>query len=140
MNKATSQALDFASTKAHQLFIGGRWQDASHGETFEVLDPGTGKLLARVASGTAEDVDCAVAAGQEAFVHSGWATMPAKDRAAILTCLADLIDANADVLAAIESMDGGKQTMTGRELMEEGLEVGLKTQPSAALFAYQRLP
>ena len=108
MNKVISQALHFASTKPHQLFMGGRWQDAAHGETFEVLDPGTGKLLARVASGTAEDVDRAVATGQEAFVHSGWANMPAKDRAAILTRLADLIDANADVLAAIESMDVGK--------------------------------
>ena len=91
MNKVTSQALHFASTKPHQLFMGGRWQDAAHGETFEVLDPGTGKLLARVASGTAEDVVRAVAAGQEAFVHSGWATMPAKDRATILTWLSALI-------------------------------------------------
>lgn len=40
----------------------------------------------------------------------------------------------------VENLDGGKQTMTGRELMEEGLEVVLKTQPSAALFAYQRVP
>jgi hypothetical protein len=40
----------------------------------------------------------------------------------------------------VANLDGGKQTMTGRELMEEGLEVVLKTQPSAALFAYQRVP
>ncbi len=108
MNTATSKALSFASSKPHQLFIGGKRQDAASGETFEVLDPGTGGFLARVASGSSEDVDRAVAAAQDAFVNSGWATMPAKERAAILCRLADLIDANTDVLAAIESLDVGK--------------------------------
>ena len=108
MNTANSTALRFASAKPHQLFIGGKREDACGGETFEVLDPGTGGFLARVASGSAGDVDRAVAAAQEAFTKSGWSTMPAKDRAAILCRLADLIDANLDVLAAIESLDVGK--------------------------------
>ena len=108
MNTTTQKAWSFASAKPHQLFIGGQWRDASTGGSIEVLDPGTGGLLARIASGTAEDVDLAVAAAQEAFLKSGWATMPAKDRAAVLCRLADLIDANSETLATIESLDVGK--------------------------------
>jgi acyl-CoA reductase-like NAD-dependent aldehyde dehydrogenase len=108
MNPTNTKASDFASAKPHQLFIGGRWRDAATGGSIEVLDPGTGGFLARVADGTPEDVDLAVVAAREAFARSGWATMPAKERAAILCRLADLIDANAETLAAIESLDVGK--------------------------------
>jgi hypothetical protein len=39
----------------------------------------------------------------------------------------------------MENLDGGKKTMTGKELMEEGLEATMKEQPSALLFAYKRI-
>lgn len=39
----------------------------------------------------------------------------------------------------VENLDGGKQTMTGRALMEQGLDVTLETQPSAAIYAYSRI-
>jgi aldehyde dehydrogenase (NAD+) len=108
MNTPQLKALDFASAKPHQLSIGGKRRDAAGGETIEVVDPGTGGFLARVASGTAEDVDRAVTAAQEAFMQSGWATMPAEERSAVLCRLADLIDENTDILAALESLDVGK--------------------------------
>jgi acyl-CoA reductase-like NAD-dependent aldehyde dehydrogenase len=103
-----AKALQFTSARPHQLFMGGKWRDAAHGETFEVLDPGNGNLLARAASGTSGDIDDAVAAAHDAFTRSGWSTMPAAERAVILHRLADLIDANKDLLAAIESLDVGK--------------------------------
>jgi acyl-CoA reductase-like NAD-dependent aldehyde dehydrogenase len=91
-----------------KLHIGGRQVDASGGKTFDTLDPGTGKPLASIAAGDTGDVDAAVHAARQAFQKSGWATMPAKDRAVLLHRLADLIDSNTAVLAEIESKDVGK--------------------------------
>ena len=90
------------------MFIGGRWVAAQSGQTFETRDPGEGKVLATIAAGDSADVDAAVAAAQEAFRKSGWATMPVNDRAVILHRLADLITRHADHLAQIESLDVGK--------------------------------
>ncbi len=90
------------------MYIGGRWTGAISGDTFETLDPGNGTVLARVAAGDSADVEAAVAAAQEAFRKSGWATMPVNDRAVILHRLADLIIKHQEVLAQIESLDVGK--------------------------------
>ena len=91
-----------------KMFIGGEWVDAANNETFVTRDPGKGEVLAEVASGTAEDVDRAVKAARQAFRTSGWATMPANDRAVILHRLADLVEKNAGILAELESLDVGK--------------------------------
>lgn len=95
-------------SKPLQLFIGGSWGDAAGGASFETRDPGTGKVLARVAAGDENDVARAVAAAQHAFKTSGWAQMRANDRAVLLHHLADLVDKHREVLAQIESLDVGK--------------------------------
>lgn len=90
------------------MYIGGRWTAAKSGATFETRDPGTGAVLARVVAGDVADVEAAVASAQTAFQKSGWATMPANDRAVILHRLADLINKHQALLAEIESLDVGK--------------------------------
>jgi aldehyde dehydrogenase (NAD+) len=96
------------SSITKRLFIGGAWVDAESGDTIAVYDPGTGKVIAHIASAGAVDVDRAVSAAQHAFRKSGWATMPVNDRAVILHRLADLIDRRREVLAQLESLDVGK--------------------------------
>jgi acyl-CoA reductase-like NAD-dependent aldehyde dehydrogenase len=91
-----------------KLFIGGQWVPAKSGDTFVTLDPGNGRMLARVAAADAADVNAAVGAAHQAFRHSGWATMSNNDRAVILHRLADLVDQHTAVLAQIESLDVGK--------------------------------
>lgn len=59
--------------------------------TFETLDPGNGRMLARVAAAEAGDVYDAVGAARNAFRHSGWASMAPSDRAVILHRIADLM-------------------------------------------------
>ncbi|MEW6302197.1 MAG: aldehyde dehydrogenase family protein [Verrucomicrobiota bacterium] len=98
----------FLKAQPLRMYIGGEWVDALDGDTFETRDPGDGKVIARVASGHAADVDRAVAAAHEAFRRSGWATMPANDRAVILHRLADLVEKHREILAQIESLDVGK--------------------------------
>jgi aldehyde dehydrogenase (NAD+) len=91
-----------------QLYIGGQWRPASSGATFPVLDPGTGIRIAECAAATADDVDAAVAAARRAFAEQRWARIPAPDRAVILHRLADLIERDAELIVALESLDVGK--------------------------------
>jgi aldehyde dehydrogenase (NAD+) len=106
--KLLGEVKKFLSEKPVKMFIGGKWVAAADGGTFKTLDPGDGSPLAEVAEGKAEDVDRAVEAARDAFRKSGWATMPANDRAVLLHRLADLVDKHADVLSQIESLDVGK--------------------------------
>jgi aminomuconate-semialdehyde/2-hydroxymuconate-6-semialdehyde dehydrogenase len=87
-------------------FIGGRTQPARDARVIDVHDPAVGVVHARVPDSGTHDVVQAVAAAQDAFPK--WAATPAKDRAAILFRLADLIDRNLDALARAESIDTGK--------------------------------
>ena len=84
------------------LFINGEFRDASDGATFETTCPATGEHLAICAAGTKEDVDDAVKGAWKAF--ESWKHTSAKERAALLNKVADIIDANAEHLAMVESM------------------------------------
>lgn len=90
------------------MFIGGQWVEAADGGVLQTIDPGDGSPLATVAEGKAQDVDRAVTAAREAFRKSGWATMPANERAVFLHRLADLVDQSRATLAQLESLDVGK--------------------------------
>ena len=90
------------------LFIGGRFVPSADGATFTTLDPGDGSPLATVYEAKAADVDAAVRSAEDAFKRSGWATQSAKERAAHLHKLADLVDKHLPELAQLESLDVGK--------------------------------
>jgi (Z)-2-((N-methylformamido)methylene)-5-hydroxybutyrolactone dehydrogenase len=77
-------------------------------ETFESYDPFTGKPWARIPRCKSEEVDKAVRAAHAAFRSSAWRSLTATARGALLVRLADLIAANADGLAALETRDNGK--------------------------------
>lgn len=102
------EVRDFLNSKPLPMFLGGEWVHAKSGHTFTTRDPGTGEILAAVASGEDEDVNAAVGAAHRAFQKSGWRTMAANDRAVILHRLADLVDRHREILAQIESLDVGK--------------------------------
>lgn len=97
----------------YKLFINGEWRDASDGQTVKTYSPVDGSLLAEVAEATKEDVDAAVSSAREAF--KTWKNSTVKERAKILNQIADIIDANTELLATVETMDNGKpirETMT----------------------------
>lgn len=98
----------FLAEQPLKMYIDGQWTAAAGGQTFETRDPGNGSVVATVAAGDASDIDRAVQAAQRAFQRSGWATMPANDRAVVLHRLADLIDKHIEILTQIESLDVGK--------------------------------
>ncbi|WP_444940522.1 NAD-dependent succinate-semialdehyde dehydrogenase [Microbulbifer sp. ZKSA004] len=98
MKLANSDLLKF------QNYIAGEWRDAA--ATVDVCDPANGELLGRVADGTAEDAEAAVAAASEAF--PAWSRRTAGERAAVLKRWYQLIVDNSDDLAMILSLEQGK--------------------------------
>jgi acyl-CoA reductase-like NAD-dependent aldehyde dehydrogenase len=95
-----------------QLFINNEWVAAHSGKTFETINPATGEVLAEVALADEHDVNAAVAVAKAAF--PAWSQTIAADRAALLFKLADLIDAHADALAELETLDNGKPIRVAR--------------------------
>ncbi|MCZ2849831.1 aldehyde dehydrogenase family protein [Modestobacter sp. VKM Ac-2978] len=91
-----------------ELFIDGRWTPARAGGVQPSTNPATGAVIAQVASGRAEDVDVAVAAARAAFQRGDWSRAAPADRKRVLLRLADLVEANAEELALLDTLDAGK--------------------------------
>lgn len=91
-----------------ELFIGGSWRPASDGSTFTTYNPVTEQPIAEIAAAQPDDVDAAVRAAQHAFDTSGWAQMGGAERGRILFRAADLIEADAEYLSALETLEVGK--------------------------------
>jgi acyl-CoA reductase-like NAD-dependent aldehyde dehydrogenase len=98
----------------HQLFIGGRFVDAASGQTQPTLNPHDNSTIAEVALAGVEDVNRAVDAATVAL--PAWRRMGAADRGRILLKLADLIEANGEELARLESLDTGHPLKDSRAL------------------------
>jgi len=91
----------------NQLLINGQWQDAKSGETFDVINPGTGELITKVASGGADDINLAVEAAKNAAKI--WENVPPFVRANLMNKFADKVEQHADELVTLECEDNGKQ-------------------------------
>jgi phenylacetaldehyde dehydrogenase len=100
--------------KSHKLLIGGRWRSSALGNSFPVMNPATGRVLAHVAEGAEEDINRAVLAARRAFEEGAWPRMSPSVRGRLLWKLADLIEEHADALARIESLDNGKPLSIAR--------------------------
>ena len=91
-----------------EAWIDGRYVPAVSGATFDCLSPIDGRLIARVASTDAADVDRAVAAARRAFEQGRWTRQPPAARKKVLLRFAELLLANRDELALLETLDMGK--------------------------------
>jgi phenylacetaldehyde dehydrogenase len=89
------------------MLVGDDWTQAVAGETFDVFDPGRARVIATVASGRGEDVDAAVRAARESFESGVWRQRPGQWRAEVLWRIADAVQANAQALARMESINQG---------------------------------
>ncbi|MCA1444170.1 aldehyde dehydrogenase [Ensifer sp. IC4062] len=97
-----------APFRDYQIFIGGRWCQPASREYFETFDPFLGKPWARIPRCDQRDVDAAVSAARAALEGAEWACMHPTRRGQLLCRFGDLIQQNADRLAAIEVQDNGK--------------------------------
>lgn len=90
----------------YEHWIGGEWVKPVKGQYFEDISPVNGKPFAEVARGTAEDIDAALDAAHKAA--PAWGTTSTTERAAVLNRIADVIEANLELLAVAETWDNGK--------------------------------
>jgi acyl-CoA reductase-like NAD-dependent aldehyde dehydrogenase len=97
-----------APPKQYRMLIGGSWVDAVEGDTFESVDPFTGRPWAVLPRAGPADVDRAVRAARAAFDDGPWRRTTGVERARLMRRLAALIDENASRIAVVESTDNGK--------------------------------
>ena len=89
-----------------KMFINGEWVDAEDKLVLKSYNPANSEYLANFPDATEGDVNRAVEAAQEAF--KTWKYTTVSERAALLNKIADIIDANTELLATVESLDNGK--------------------------------
>ena len=112
-DKALSLAIET------RLFINGEYTAAAENETFETVDPVTQAPLAKIARGKSVDIDRAVSAARGVFERGDWSLSSPAKRKAVLNKLADLMEANAEELALLETLDkvyGEVATTSSHEL------------------------
>ncbi len=110
---ATTPAATPAAAPSLKMMIDGSQVDAADGQTFDVVSPVTGRVIARVPKGAAEDVERAVASSQRAF-DGEWHTWSQTRRGQTLTRFSQLIRDHAEELAVTESRNMGKPISSAR--------------------------
>jgi phenylacetaldehyde dehydrogenase len=104
----TSNSVTQFLTASKKMLIDGKWVGAASGRTFEVRNPATGAVIARVPEGDQADVDIAVRAARRAFESGPWPAMTPSERGKVVWRIGELISKYNDELAEIESVDNGK--------------------------------
>jgi len=111
--------------ETYQLFIDGKWRDASDGATLPAINPYNQEIHGTIPVATAGDVEDAIASARRAF-DSTWSKTTPGERAKLLNKVADLLDADADRMALLETTDNGKV------IRETGSQMGY----AARIFRY----
>jgi aldehyde dehydrogenase (NAD+) len=96
----------FLDGRPKRLLIGGRWVEAQSDRTFDVRNPATGQVIAKVAEGDAADIDRAVETARAAF-EGPWSRFKPFDRQTLLLAIADLVERRFDEWSLLETLDMG---------------------------------
>lgn len=91
-----------------RAFIQGEYTAAADGAQFDCISPIDGRLLAQVASCDQADAERAVASARAAFDAGSWAQLAPAKRKAVMIRFAELLEAHAEELALLETLDMGK--------------------------------
>jgi acyl-CoA reductase-like NAD-dependent aldehyde dehydrogenase len=127
--------------KTYDMLIGGEWVQAAKGETFDVMNPATGKVVARVPLADGTDVDLAAQAADRAF--ETWAARSAKGRARVIRAAADMVRANVEGISRLLTREMGKSLTDARKevggsadaldfFADEGTRIGGEIAPIGA--------
>jgi acyl-CoA reductase-like NAD-dependent aldehyde dehydrogenase len=92
-----------------------RWSSDEEADRFSLENPSTGEVITVLQGGGAAEVDAAVQAAHEAFV-TDWRWRTADERARLLLAGADILEAHADEIAEIESLENGKPVVDARTM------------------------
>ncbi|MBT2336631.1 aldehyde dehydrogenase [Variovorax paradoxus] len=116
-----------------KLFIGGKWVEPVSGKAFDAINPADGQVLARIAQGEAADIDKAAATARTAF-EGPWSRWTPVERQRLLLRVLALVEAHADELALIETLDMGAPLARSKGLANFAAQTILfySTQTAAA--------
>lgn len=103
LGSATQSFLD----RSLGLFINGAMVPGDGPASSIICDPGRGVQVAEVPQGIASDVDRAVAAARAAFEAGPWRTMKPNERTKVIWKFADLLEAHAETLTELETLNIG---------------------------------
>ena len=109
----TDEVLTDAPFMGRHL-IGGVWRDSADGQTFDRISPSHKVVVSRSTLGGVAETDAAIAAARAAFDAGVWSRVSGKARAAVLLRVADLIEANVEPMARLETLESGKPISQSR--------------------------
>ena len=107
MTQLPKNILRFLETPRPML-IGGEWLGSVTSGWKPTVNPADGKVIGEYAVAGEAEVDQAVAAARQALEYGNWSKVTPAQRAKLLWRVADLIEAQAEELATLETLDGGK--------------------------------
>ncbi|MFL0579901.1 NAD-dependent succinate-semialdehyde dehydrogenase [Dietzia sp. 179-F 9C3 NHS] len=116
----TRSVTDIIATLGTGIHVDGTWRDAASGATFEVENPATGEVVARLADGGADDAAAAIETA--ARTQEEWAAVPARERAEILRRAYELLVERTDELALLMTTEMGKPLAEARGEVAYGAE------------------
>jgi len=102
------QAIADSMTFPSNAYINGKFTSAKSGETYETINPATGKVLTSIASCGPEDLDYAVKKARQTFEKGTWSRMHPHERKEHMIHLIKLMKRHRHELAVLESLDSGK--------------------------------
>ncbi|HJH13561.1 MAG TPA: aldehyde dehydrogenase family protein, partial [Brevibacterium ravenspurgense] len=102
------------------LFIDGQWRDAETGDTIDVINPATGKVIAKVADGSEKDAQDAIEAAGRA--QKSWAATPPRERGEILRRAFELLMEKQDEIGAVMTAEMGKSLTEAKGEVAYGAE------------------
>lgn len=105
-SSSRTAAADSVVERGH--YIGGREVDGASANKVDVLNPTTGRIIARVPDGTAGDVNRAYRSAREAFEGPAWGGMSIRVRARLVNRLADAFEARLEELYQLETQNNGR--------------------------------
>ena len=91
----------------YRNYVGGEWVEASGGETFEVTNPATEEVIARVPRMSREDAQSAIGAARASFDSGEWSELAPDERSRILLQVVEKFTEHEDELAALETAQAG---------------------------------
>src|SRR5438132_4187946 len=112
--ESDKEALAWLGKHEHTFghYIGGAWTRPAN--TFEVINPATGQVIARIADGSKDDVNAAVAAAKKAL--PAWKALTPHARSRYLYAIARGVQKHSRLLAVLESIDNGKSIRETRDI------------------------
>ena len=108
----SSSTLSESQQRVEKMYINGQWVKADSKQTFEVCDPATGELVAKVADGGTLETKQAIDAASLAFKQ--WAITSAKERGKILKQARQIMQERADEIAKLIVLENGKPFQEAR--------------------------